>query len=234
MRSDAPNYIRTSISRAIESISYPDTVIQLREVTITNETTIESLCRVLLPPDKQSLHEAAARQVNGNQLMQTHEFNEREKEKDDNTAPITFLLDASGFQLRALVNLSKHSHLQKQQHHDDELNSPWSRDVQHSLEFNARYGVPGLTLIDSTWLRDISIPLNQRQWNLIIKTPAYLLTSSLVKDLIIEYAIRRLAILYDASFGQFSSPLSLFVMCMHSLFTCLVLKLSCISLAHFR
>lgn len=128
--------------------------------------------------------------MNDNQLI------ERQDNFNENNTPITFLLDASGFQLQRLINSSKNSHIQ----YDDQLNS-LSNNLQ-PLEFNSRYGVPGLTLIDSTWLRDIFIPLNQRQWNLIIKTPAYLLTSSLVKDLIIEYSIRRLAILYDVSFGM--------------------------------
>lgn len=196
MKSNAPSYIRTSILQAISSISYSDAVISLREVTITNETTIESMCTALLSPQYESLRET--HHVDGNQLVNSHELTDDvARESDVKTNPsITFLLDASGRQLSTLTQTSNNRH--------EEI----ARDTVTVTPFNSRYGVPGVTLIDSSWTRDALIPSNERQWNLLVKTPAQLVTGALVKDLIIEYAIRRVAILYDSSFGEFSLKLS--------------------------
>ena len=180
MKENSPNYIRASIEKAIASINYPDTRIIFREVFVNNETNAYSMCSALF--GQQSKEQQSMEMITNNRLVDP---SQKAPSKDHNDNPkITFLLDASEVQLGYMTNGTTNDSKQKP-----------------SIDFTHRYGVPTITTVSTSWAKH-HVPSADRQWHITVKTLENVLTTGLVKDLLLEYGIRKVAILYDESFGR--------------------------------
>ena len=122
-----------------------------------------------------------------NQLIHPGQINQ----DDEETNPkITFLFDASDVQLGYLANGST----------SDEEKEKESQP--ETIDFSHRFGVPTVATVTSSWAKNLHVPSSDREWLITIKTIGHVIITSMVKDLLLEYGIRKVALLYDESFGE--------------------------------
>lgn len=172
-KSSSPKYIENAIEQAIDSLHYliSDTKFIVRKVSVTNETTAEKMCSALLADSDKS-------GVNG-----TNKPSNTFKKDHEQNSKLTFLIDASGIQVPFLANGSTSNY-----------------NGQASFDFSHRFGVPGVTIVSSSWTKNVQIPSSDREWHLTVKTVSHVITSAMIKDLILEYGMRKVAILFDQSY----------------------------------